>query len=348
MKRFIRTLVTVLHVGFGAGLAWAAAAPAAAQEAKTFKIGLLALPTNAPFYIARAKGYFEQEGIKPDLRYFTASAPMYPAVVSGDIDVGVTGLTAATFNLGSKGGFKLIAGVVRDKPGFPLNAFMVTDKAYQEGFRSLEALKGRRLANTTAGSTHHFTWGMAAQQVGIGTQDYSLVPLQSLENIYAAFQTGQVDGSIIPAIQTVEFQATGVGHVIGWTGDKVPWQITAIFANPATLQNNRDGIERFLRAFLRASRDYDAAFNQVGADGRRVKGPGYDELLGILAKALNQPVAQVELALPYVDPEGRLDVGSIYDQLKFWQKEKLVSTQADAASLLDLSFIPGHVNIPKN
>lgn len=348
MKRFYRTLAAVLTICVGTGIAAFLPAPAAAQAGKPFKIGLLALPTNAPFYIALAKGYFEQEGVKTDIRYFTASAPMYPAVVSGDIDVGVTGLTAATFNLGSKGGFKLIAGVVREKPGYRVNAFMVTDKAYQDGFRSLEALKGRRLANTTAGSTHHYTWGAVAQQVGIGTQDYSLIPLQSLDNVYAAFQTGQVDGSIIPAIQTVEFEQTGVGHVIGWTGDRVQWQITAIFANPATLKNNRDGVERFLRAFLRASRDYDTAFNQIGPDGKRVKGPGYDELLGIISKALNQPAAQLELALPYVDPEARLDVGSVNDQLKFWQKEKLVPAQADAASLLDLSFIQGHLNVPKN
>ncbi len=350
MKRFICIAATVLGIGLGLAIpATANAASAvAAGEARTFKIGLLALPTNAAFFIAQAKGYFEREGIKPEITYFGASAPMYPAVVSGDIDVGVTGLTAATFNLGAKGGFKLIAGVVRELPNYPVNSFMVTDKAYQAGFRSLEDLKGRRLANTTAGSTHHYTWGALAQKMGIGTQDYSLVPLQSLENIYAAFQSGQVDGSIIPAIQTAEFEMSGIGHVLGWTGDRVQWQITSVFANPATLTKRRDMVERFLRAFRQAARDYDAAFNQRTAEGKRIKGPGYDELLGIIAKALNLPAVQVELALPYVDPEARLDVGSIHDQLKFWQKEKLVPASADAATLLDLSFVDGHFNIPKN
>ncbi|OFX03923.1 MAG: hypothetical protein A3D94_00360 [Alphaproteobacteria bacterium RIFCSPHIGHO2_12_FULL_66_14] len=70
-------------------------------------------------------------------------------------------------------------------------------------------------------------------------------------------------------------------------------------------------------------------------------------MIGILSKVLKQPPERVAQGLPFIDPEGRLDVGDIYKQVAFWQASGQVSRDANPKSFIDLSFVPGHMNVPK-
>ena len=73
----------------------------------------------------------------------------------------------------------------------------------------------------------------------------------------------------------------------------------------------------------------------------------YDEMIAILSDTLKQPPALVAAGLPFIDPEGRLDVGDIYKQVAFWQSTGQVARDADPKSFIDLSFVQGHFNVPK-
>jgi len=77
-----------------------------------------------------------------------------------------------------------------------------------------------------------------------------------------------------------------------------------------------------------------------------MKSPGYDELLAILAKWVQQPPERVAEALPFVDAGGRLNVGDIYEQVAFWQRQGQVDPSVDAKTILDLSWVAGHYNLP--
>jgi NitT/TauT family transport system substrate-binding protein len=44
---------------------------------------------------------------------------------------------------------------------------------------------------------------------------------------------------------------------------------------------------------------------------------------------------------------GRLDVGSVYDEIAWMKKESLVAPGVDPARIIDLSFIEGHSDLPK-
>ncbi|HYC15208.1 MAG TPA: ABC transporter substrate-binding protein, partial [Stellaceae bacterium] len=70
-----------------------------AQAAEKLRIGVLRLASSGPVFVAEDKGYFAAEGLEVELRFFDAAQPVALATVSGDIDIGVTGLTAGFFNL---------------------------------------------------------------------------------------------------------------------------------------------------------------------------------------------------------------------------------------------------------
>lgn len=74
-----------------------------AEAADKVRIGLLKLSSAAPLYLAKERGYFEQDGIEADFKFFDAAVPIAVAAVSGDIDIGFTGFTAAFYNLAEIG-----------------------------------------------------------------------------------------------------------------------------------------------------------------------------------------------------------------------------------------------------
>ena len=116
--------------------------PAFAQKLEKVTVGALALSSSGAVFIARDKGYFKEQGLDVETRIFTAAQQVPVAVTSGDVDFGVTGLTAGFYNLAGRGALKIIAAQSREAPGFQLVAYMVTKKAYDAGFTSLKDFGG--------------------------------------------------------------------------------------------------------------------------------------------------------------------------------------------------------------
>jgi NitT/TauT family transport system substrate-binding protein len=334
-------------------IAWAVAAvlavsasAAQAQSRDKVAVGLLKLSSSGAVFIADKKGYFREQGLDVTIRVFTAAQQVPVAVTSGDVDFGVTGLTAGFYNLAGRGALKIIAAQSREQPGYQLVAYMVTDKAYAAGFQSLKDFAGKRVATTTTGSTFHYSIGLLAQKYGFDVKTVTLVALQSLPNMAAAFKGETVDATLAPVTTARSLLAAGAGKVLGWVGDETPWQLGALFTRPQVIQSRRPVVERFIRAYQKGARDYHLAFN-ARDKSQEVQGPGYDEAIQVLSQALDQPPDLVKVGLPYVDPEARLDVGDIYNQVAFWQSQALVDKSVDAKAILDLSFVKGHFNLPK-
>ena len=318
-----------------------------AQALQAIRIGVLRLPSSGPVFIAADRGYFQQEGLSPELIWFDAATPVPIAVVSRDLDVGVTGLTAAAFNLAARGGLRIIASQTREEPGFYLSAFVATRRAYAEGFTSLRAVGGRRIGVTTFGSTMHYNFAVIARKYGVPLSEITFVPLQTLQNLQAALATGQLDGALFPAAQSRRLASTGAVRILAWAGDEAPWQVGAVFTRPQTIQTRRDMLERFVRAYRKGTRVYHDAFNQRDANGRAIRGADYDALMKIIASYSRQTPAQMQDVMPFIDADARIDVASFYDQVRVWQQTGMVLRSASAGPMLDLSFIPGHLNVPR-
>lgn len=318
-----------------------------AQSPQKVSVGALRLTSSGPIFIALDKGYFREQGLDVELKLFTAAAQPPLAVVSGDVDFGVTGLTASFYNLAAKGGVKIIGAQSREEPGFPLVAYMVTNDAWTKGFRSLKDFPGKSVATTTTGSTFHYSLGLLAKKYGFDVNAVILRQLNGLPAMQAAFKGAQVDATLVPVSGARALEAEGAGKILGWVGDETPWQLGALFASPKTISERRSVVEAFVRGYQKAATAYHKAFNAKDAAGKSVKGEGYDDLLGILTGAMQQPTELVTIGLPYVDPLGRLMVDDIYHQVAFWQSVGLVDKTADAKAILDLSFIEGHFNVPR-
>ena len=332
-----------------AAMLWAAilAAPTAVDAQTKVSVGALRLTSSGPVFIALEKGYFREQGLDVELKLFTAAAQPPLAVVSGDVDFAVTGLTASFYNLAAKGGVRIIGAQSREEPGFNLVAYMVTNEAYEKGFRSLKDFAGKSVATTTTGSTFHYSLGKLAQKYGFDVNSVVLRQMNGLPAMQAAFKGGQVDATLIPVNGARALEKAGAGKILGWVGDETPWQLGALITSPKNIAERRPAVEAFVRGYQKAATAYHKAFNTRDASGKHVQGEGYNEMMRIMSAAMQQPAELLAAGLPYVDPLGRLLVDDVYGQVAFWQKLGLVDKSLNAKDVADLSFIQGHFNVPK-
>jgi len=318
----------------------ALAAPAGAAEKLT--IGVLKLASSGPIFIALDKGYFGAEGLEAKLTYFDAAQPVAVATVSGDIDVGVTGLTAGFYNLAGKGALRIIGAQSREEKGYHLIAYLAGNKAFDAGLTSLKDLAGHSVAVTQIGSTFHYSLGLLAEKLKFPLDKIRVVPLQSMSNEASALQGNQVDAALLPATVALPLVGRNEAHLLGWVGDETPWQLGACFATQRTIAARRPALVAFIKAYRHGAHDFYDAFLTLDAAGKPKPGPAEKEMAGIIAKYTGQTTEVVERSIPFIDPDGRLLVRDIHHQVAWYQAQGLVDKSVDPASVLDLSFIPGH------
>lgn len=309
------------------------------QAAEKLRIGVLKLASSGPVFIAAERGYFASEGIDAELRYFDAAQPVAVATVSGDVDIGITGLTAGFYNLAGKGALRIIGAQSREEPGYHLIAYLASNRAYDAGLTTLAAFPGHSVAISQVGSTFHYSLGLLSEKLHFPLDRLRLVPLQSMSNMAAALKGNQVDAALLPATVAVPLVAQGAAHNLGWVGNETPWQLGAIFARESIIEQRRSTLAAFIRAYRRGAHDFYQAFLTKGPDGRLKEGKDAGAVLAILAKYTGQPVDRIRAGIPYIDPDAKLLVDDIYHQVAWYQSQGLVDKSVDARKILDLSFI---------
>jgi NitT/TauT family transport system substrate-binding protein len=320
------------RIALAAFLILAAPAVCADQPLKA-TIGVLRLSSSAPVFIAQDKGYFRDEGLDIDLKFFDAAQPIAVATTSGDVDFGITAFTAGLYNLAGKGTLKVIGGMSRDKPGYPLIGYFASNKAYAAGLTAPKDLAGRRIAVTQVGSSFHYALGLLADKYGFKLSDMKLVPLQSLSNAAAALKGETVDAALLPISTARPLVESGGAKLLGWVGDETPWQVGAVFASPKTLAD-KPLVTRLLAALARADREYHDVVLATVKDGKADLDDKTRPLLEIIAKYTNLPVEQVVGNCAYVDPDGRLDVNNVDNQIKWLQEQGFVDKGLDADAVI--------------
>jgi NitT/TauT family transport system substrate-binding protein len=291
-----------------------------ADEVLKAKIGVLRLSSSAPVFIALDKGYFHDAGLDVELKFFDAAQPIAVATASGDVDFGITAFTAGLYNLAGKGTLKVIGGMSREKAGYPLIGYFASNNAYAAGLKTPKDLAGKRIAMTQVGSSFHYSLGLLADKYGFKLSDVKLLPLQSLSNAAAALQGETVDAALLPVSTARKLMDANGAKLLGWVGDETPWQLGAVFASPKTLAD-KALVTKLLNVLEHADREYHDVILAAVTDGKAPINEKTKPLLEIIAKYTNLPVEQVVGNCAYIDPDGKLDVKDVANQIN-WLREQ--------------------------
>src|ERR1700716_2391676 len=327
-----------MRLALAAALALAAGGVARGDELRKTKSGVLRLSPSAPVFIAQDKGYFREAGLDVELKFFDAAQPIAVATTSGDIDFGITAFTAGLYNLAGKGTLKVIGGMSREKAGYPLIGYFASNNAYAAGLKTPRDLAGKRIAVTQVGSSFHYSLGLLADKYGFKLADVKVLPLQSLSNAAAALKGETVDAALLPISTARSLVDSGGAKFLGWVGDETPWQLGAVFASPKTL-TNAALVTKLLGALARADREYHDVILASVKGGKAEINDKTKPLLEIIAKYTNLPVEQVVGNCAYIDPDGKLDVGNVANQISWLQEQGFVDKGFNADAIIAKDYV---------
>jgi len=310
----------------------------AAGAADKLRIGVIKTTSSGPIYVAIDKGYFAAADIAAELVFFDAAQSIAVATVSGDVDVGSTGLTAGFYAFAAQGAVKIIAAQGREARGFHNLGYFVSNRAYQNGLKSLKDLSGRTVAVSQTGSPGHYVIGALAEKYGIDLGSIKIVSLQSVPNIFSALTGGQTDAGVtvvtIPVMPAID---RGDLRVLAWIGDELPFQDRAVYVTSKTDRERAEMLTRFLGAYRKGIADYRAAF--VGPGDAPRDGPTAPEILGIIGKYVGQPPEAVKLGMGYVDGEMRVNVADIMHQIAWYKAQGMLKGDVSEDQLFDKRFV---------
>ena len=313
-----------------------ALAPRPAFAAEKVSVAALPFVSSAPIFIAQSRGFFAAEGLEVELRFFQAAQPVALAVASGDLDFGVTGLTAGFYNLAGRGALTILGGQARVEPGDEFIAYVAGAKAWSAGLRSLDALPGHAVGITQTGSTFHYMVGRLADKRGFALDQIKLVTLESVPNVIAALRGGSIDAALLPGHLAGPLVDQGIAKLLGWAGDETPWQLGAVFTTPRTLSRRAPTVDAFLRAYRRGAAMYDDVLRPVRAGAKPT--PEVGAKARALAEELHRfvpsSIDEILASAPMIDRDGRLEIADVRDQVAWYQRHGLVDKSVEVDSFL--------------
>jgi NitT/TauT family transport system substrate-binding protein len=239
----VLALAVLLPVGYGA---------AADKELKRFNVGYLASTGHTMYFIAKEKGYFEQEGLDVQLFLFTNSGEGMNAIAAGKLDAGSFG-TAPPLTFISKGvDVTIFGGQMSEGHGIVARP----EKADQ--FRDLKNYKGKTIA-TVRLQTGDVVFRGGLHAAGIDwKKDVTIKELDSPGAVLEAVKKGAVDAGILwpPFLTLAEQQGLKVAKLSGQVlpGHTCCRQV----ALTSKIKGNEADYVRFARALIRAHAFYKA------------------------------------------------------------------------------------------
>ena len=309
---------------------------AAAQAADSVTVGTGGSASDAPFYIARDRGYFKDENLDVKLLVLDSGAKVIAPLGTGELDVGSGALSVGFWNALARGvKFRVVADRGHTEKGYYYQSVFMRKELIDSGaMKSLKDLVGKRMGFAAQGVTSLSLLNEAAKSAGFKFEDVTPVYL-SFPSQIAAMQNGALDGSFLIEPQATVAASAGYGVRFMNTDDFYPHQqISVLFYGEKFAAERADVAVRLMRAWLRGARTYNDAIK----DGH-IAGPGADAVVETMAKSFSMdPELVRRMFATAIDPNGDVNAAGIQKDLDFFQKQGWVAGGPKAADFIDMSF----------
>lgn len=320
--------------------AMVAAPVAEAQDPDKVVLGALRFTSHSAGFIAYEKGYFAEENLDVSFEFFQAAQPIAVATASGDVDFGVAGVTGGLINLADKNAIRIVAGVLHEKKGVDGMMIMASNKAYEDGLTSPSEMAGRSLAMTQIGSSFHYMMKLIADKEDYELSDVKLVPLQKVGSMIGALKSGQVDSMIMVPHIAKALVNSGAAKEIGWLNDYVEYQISALFTSVKNIENRRDMVERFIRAYAKGIAEFNRVMLADDADPAE-----REELTRIIHKYVytdrpyEKAAPPIQAGSMFLNDGAALNKTGVEAHMQWFKDAGLVTSDITIDTLVDDSFV---------
>jgi NitT/TauT family transport system substrate-binding protein len=241
------------------------------------KVGYLPVTGHAKFFVAKDKGFFDQEGLDVELIQFANSADGLSALRARKLDIGAFGTTAPLVHADKGADIRIIGGIMGE------DAAIVTTPEKARTIRTVKDLRGKKVATVRLASGDAVLRG-ALRRAGINwKKDLQIFELKNPPAVLEAVKSGQVDAGVIWGPHDVRAEEQGL-KIVARSHDLAPGHpCCRLTVNAEELKSEANVWPRFVRAILRAEK-----FTQTPANRA--------ETIAIIQKYLKIEPALIEKA----------------------------------------------------
>jgi NitT/TauT family transport system substrate-binding protein len=305
------------------------------QELKTVKIGVVNLSTDIAFYLAEKRGYLKAEGLKADFAYFDSGAKMILPLGTGDLDTGGGAASAGLYNAVDRGiALRVVADKGMSVEGYDYKALVVRkDLAESGAIKSLADLKGKKVAVVAQGAADESVLHQALLKGGLKDADIDRVYIPFSQQL-VALQNKGIDAAIAGEPDITQMLRVGVAVRFAGLSAFYPHEAAQVLYSGKFAQDKMTGV-KFLKAYLRAVRDYDRA-----VVGGKMAGPGAEEIITMLGEMTGIKDLSIfrDAVPPYMEPNGALNMTTLQTDLDYFKELGLVKKDITLARVVDRSF----------
>lgn len=246
--RWIRFALAVLVLG---------SLNSAAAAALTIRAGYPQLNGGqTPLWLIPDAGIGRQYGVDLHPVYIAGGARLTQTVVSGDIDMAMTG--GAAVNAMLSGADLIYVGM--PVPTFAFSLYVRAD------IKELPDLRGKVLGVITKGaSSDHASIALLRQYKMSQGKDVKVLYFSRQQDAMAALNQGIVSAAVLSAPTTLMARRLGLKELVNIGSLKIPYPFTGIAIRQSLIRQNPELVKAFLRAFLAGTK---VAVEQPGAAKR--------------------------------------------------------------------------------
>ncbi|MBV8602415.1 MAG: ABC transporter substrate-binding protein, partial [Candidatus Eremiobacteraeota bacterium] len=252
-------------------LAGFAAVPAIARaQAVKLTVGTTNSNSDAPFFIAEAKGYFREQELDVELLPFDSAAKMVAPLGTGQLDVAAGAPSAGLYNAIERGvDLRIVADKGSTPKGYGYLPLLARKALVDSGkVKSVRDLRGAKIADVTQATASFCALNAALKTGGLTYKDVDEVFLGFPDHL-TALSSGAIDASITAEPVVTRALESGVATKLLSNDDFYPnQQIACVLYGGPFVKSKGDAARRFMIAYIKAARDYNDALR-----GGKMAGP---------------------------------------------------------------------------
>lgn len=281
------------------------------------RIALQPIPQFAPLYVAKEKGWLQEEFLRQGAivkwSSFPAGPPMNESFAAGEQDIGLMGDAPAIIGRAAGMDTRIIG---RTSSG-PTALAVVVGK--HSPISSPRDLRGRKVATVKGSSAHHLLM-IVLRNGGMTTDDIRFVNM-SQGDIATALGKGDIDAAAVWEPLVTRLSDQGTARVLA-DGTGLKKGILVSVATKAFIDRNPGLVRKFLEVYERG-REY------IRGNPR--------EAARLLSGEMNLPPGQLERVLARFDFDPRLsddDIAEMKSSEKFMSAARIIKKRVDIATFL--------------
>ena len=313
-----------------------AAAPFQAADLVEVRVGINNVVSDAPFFIASKKGYFQEQGIKITFVSFDAGPKMIAPLGTGQLEVAAGAMSAGLFNAAARG---INIKVVADKGSTPLQydymPILVRKALVDSGkVKTYADLKGMKVGEAGKGGSPGSKLNEALRSAGLGYKDVQHEYLGYPQHVLA-LMNGAIDASVTTEPSATQAIERGAAVRLTNTDPYANQQIAVLLYSGEFIGKMPLVAKKFMIAYLKGARFYNDALK----DGK-FAGPNAAEVIAILSQETNVKDGALyrKMTPNGIHPDGKLNEASLVKDLQFYRDQGYIEGTIALEQVVDTSF----------